>query len=481
MRDRAPELKPGFKLKAVWWQPVLTLGDLGLLAASYALSYWLRFHTLWLGGVDPRWVDRRHYWYAAPLVLGVFWITFKWLGLYRGRGSLSVVNEFSALLRGMFFGLAGLSALAFFYREFLYSTKVFLLTAVFGMLSLLAWRTLVRWFQLRLRRQGVGVARTVLAGSGPTAKRLAERLKANQALGYRVVGFVDELPVARARAAAKALNLPYLGKLSALAQACRKAEADCLLVALPASMASKTSGLVLEAAGLGLDLRIVSDLFGVITSPLAVDDIHGIPVFALKEAPLDRLNNRLMKRAFDLACVVPGLILLSPILGALALAVKLTSKGPVFYAQERVGLDHQTFKMLKFRSMRTDAESSGPGWTVKDDPRRTSIGAFLRKSSLDELPQLFNVLKGDMSLVGPRPERPFYVDQFSKTVDRYLQRHSVLPGLSGWAQVHGWRGDTSIEERTAFDLYYVENWSLSLDLLILVKTALELFEHETAY
>jgi exopolysaccharide biosynthesis polyprenyl glycosylphosphotransferase len=477
MRERVKDLR----LKAAWLQPVVTLGDLAALSASYWLAYWVRFHTLWLGAADPRWIDRRHYWYAWPLVLFVFWVTFKWLGLYRGRGSLSIVNEFSALLRGVLFGLLVLSAAAFFYREFLYSTKVFLATAGLAMASLLAWRTGIRWLQLRLRRQGIGIARTVLAGSGPTAQRLASRLKANPALGYRVVGFVDDLSAPKAKAAARALGAPFLGRLKMLAGACAQAQADCLLVALPAAESSRMSALVIEAAGLGLDLRIVSDLFGVITSPLAVDDIHGIPVFALKEAPLDRLNNRLVKRAFDLACVVPGLIVLSPILALVALAVKLTSRGPVFYAQERVGLDHQPFPMLKFRSMRIDAEKAGPGWTVKDDPRRTRIGGFLRRTSLDELPQLFNVLKGDMSLVGPRPERPFYVDQFSKSVDRYLQRHSVLPGLSGWAQVHGWRGDTSIEERTAFDLYYVENWSLSLDLLILMKTVLELFEHETAY
>ena len=477
MRERVKNIK----LKAAWLQPVMTLGDLLALGTSYYIAYWLRFHTLWLGVADPRWVDRWHYWYATPLVLSVFWVTFKWLGLYRGRGSLSIVNEFSALLRGVLFGLLVLSALAFFYREFLFSTKVFLVMALLAVFSLLLWRTGIRWFQLRLRRQGIGIARTVLAGSGSTAQRLAGRLKANPALGYRVVGFVDDLSPAKTKTAAKALSLPYLGRLKNLAAACTKAEADCLLVALPAGESSRTPALVIEAAGLGLDLRIVSDLFGVITSPLAVDDIHGIPVFALKEAPLDRLNNRIVKRAFDLACVVPGLIVLSPLLVLLALAIKLTSKGPVFYAQERVGLNDKPFKMLKFRSMRIDAEASGPGWTVKDDPRRTSMGGFLRKSSLDELPQLLNVLKGDMSLVGPRPERPFYVDKFSKSVDRYLQRHSVLPGLSGWAQVHGWRGDTSIEERTAFDLYYVENWSLSLDLLILVKTALELFEHETAY
>jgi FlaA1/EpsC-like NDP-sugar epimerase len=354
MRER-PSI--GMKIKAAWLQPVLTLGDLACLGASYLLAFLLRFQTGWLGPVDPRWADTRHYWYATPLVLGVFWFTFKWMGLYRGRGSLSVINEFSALLRGVLFGLLSLSALAFFYREFLYSTKVFLVTAILAMASLVIWRTLIRWLQLRLRRQGVGVARTILAGSGPTAKRLAERLRANPALGYRVVGFVDDLTAPKARAAAKSLRLPYLGRLKKLAAACTEARADCLLVALPAAAASRTPALVIEAAGLGLDLRIVSDLFGVITSPLAVDDIHGIPVFALKEAPLDRLNNRALKRAFDLALVIPGLIVLSPLLTLVALAIKLTSKGPVFYAQERVGLDHAPFKMLKFRSMRVDAEA----------------------------------------------------------------------------------------------------------------------------
>ena len=217
-----------------------------------------------------------------------------------------------------------------------------------------------------------------------------------------------------------------------------------------------------------------------ITSALAVDDIHGIPVFSLREAPLDRGLNRWMKRGFDLALVLPGLLLISPLLAAIAALVKLTSPGPVFFSQARVGLDNHPFQMLKFRSMRADAEKHGR-WTVKDDPRRTRFGTFLRKTSLDELPQLFNVLGGTMSLVGPRPEQPAYVDRFSRDIQRYLQRHQVLPGITGWAQVHGWRGDTSIEERTAFDLYYVENWSLSLDIFILLKTVLELFEHETAY
>jgi exopolysaccharide biosynthesis polyprenyl glycosylphosphotransferase len=468
------------RVPATLLQDLLPLGDLLVLLGAYALGYALRFRTPLLGPFAPGADEPRHYWYAGPAVAVVFFVTFKWLGLYRGRRFLNVVDEFQALWKGSFVALLGLSALAFFDREFAFSIKVFLLTAAFSLAGLLAWRTFMRWLQLRLRRQGVGVARTLLAGSGPTARRLAARLKGNPALGYRVLGFIDDLSPAKARAAAKALGLPCLGRLKGLTSAAKQCDADTLLIALPASLHQRDQSLILEAGTLGLDLRIVSDLYGVITSPLAVDDIHGIPVFSLREAPLDRRLNRWLKRSFDLGLTLAGLLLISPLLLLIAAAVKLSSPGPVFFRQARVGLGNRQFMMLKFRSMRADAEALGR-WTVKDDPRRTPLGTFLRKTSLDELPQLFNVVKGDMSLVGPRPEQPAYVDRFSQDIHRYLNRHQVLPGITGWAQVHGWRGDTSIEERTAFDLYYVENWSLSLDLLILLKTGLELFEHETAY
>jgi exopolysaccharide biosynthesis polyprenyl glycosylphosphotransferase len=292
------------------------------------------------------------------------------------------------------------------------------------------------------------------------------------------VGLVDD--GLRARKVAKAWSLPYLGRIAELDRALEAVKADCVIVALPASMHERIHRILLDFDRPDLELRIVSDLYGFITSPVAVDEIHGIPVFALKEAPLDRLGNRLLKRALDLALTLPALVLLAPLFLLVAVAVKLDSPGPVFFRQERVGLGNRRFQMIKFRSMRVDAEQ-GSTWTVKDDPRRTRVGAFLRRTSLDELPQLFNVLRGDMSLVGPRPEQPRYVEKFKASIPRYLQRHQVKAGITGWAQVHGLRGDTSIEERTAFDLYYVENWSLSLDLLILLKTALELFEHDTAY
>ncbi len=457
---------------------VLTLGDLGVLALSYAAAWWLRFRSPWLGAYPAGWDAPRVYWYAGPVVLAVFWLVFKYLGLYKSRRGISSIDEFSRLLSGTLFSLMALSALAFFIREFHFSIKVFLVMAGLSLLGLLVWRTLLRWAQIRARQKGYGVARTIVVGSGTMAKKLVERTKANPGIGYRLVGLVDD--GASARRTAKAWGLPYLGAIKGLGGAIAAAQADCVIVALPASMHSRTDRILLEFDRSGVELRIVSDLYGFITSPMAVDEIHGIPVFALKEAPLDRLGNRALKRALDLALVVPGLIVLSPLLLLLALLVKLDSDGPVFYSQERVGHNNKVFRMLKFRTMRVGADK-GATWTVKDDPRRTRSGGFLRRSSLDELPQLFNILKGEMSLVGPRPEQPRYVEQFKRSIPRYLQRHQVKAGLTGWAQVHGWRGDTSIEERTAFDLYYVENWSLSLDLLILAKTALELFEHETAY
>jgi exopolysaccharide biosynthesis polyprenyl glycosylphosphotransferase len=461
-----------------YFHAILTLGDLAVLAGAYGAAWGLRFRSPWLGAYPAGLDAPRVYWYAAPVVLAVFWIVFKYLGLYKSRRGISSIDEFSRLLRGSLFSLLTLSGLAFFIREFHFSIKVFLATAVFSLAGLLFWRTFLRWAQIRARQRGYGVARSIVVGHGAMARKLVERTKANPGIGYRLVGLVDDGPTARRTA--KAWALPYLGRISGLSKAVAAAQADCVIVALPASMHDRTNRILLEYDRSGVELRIVSDLYGFITSPVAVDEIHGIPVFALKEAPLDRLGNRLLKRVLDLALTVPALLLLSPLLLLVALIVKLDSPGPVFYAQERVGLNNRKFRMLKFRSMKQDADK-GSTWTVKDDPRRTRSGGFLRRSSIDELPQLLNILRGDMSLVGPRPEQPRYVAQFEKSIPRYLQRHQVKAGLTGWAQVHGWRGDTSIEERTSFDLYYVENWSLSLDLLILAKTALELFEHETAY
>ena len=227
---------------------------------------------------------------------------------------------------------------------------------------------------------------------------------------------------------------------------------------------------------------IASDVLGIITKSIDYDELFGIPVFEVRELPLNFTFNRMIKRTFDIIVSLTAVLVLSPILVITVILVKLTSKGPVFYGQERVSRDNKKFIMLKFRTMKADAESqSGPVWASENDPRRTPIGAFLRKASIDELPQFLNVLKGDISIVGPRPERPHFVEKFKDEIPRYMERHKVKGGITGWAQANGLRGDTSIEERIKYDLYYIENWTLWFDIKIIIKTALEIFHHKTAY
>jgi exopolysaccharide biosynthesis polyprenyl glycosylphosphotransferase len=221
-------------------------------------------------------------------------------------------------------------------------------------------------------------------------------------------------------------------------------------------------------------------VFQIIASQVSIDDLGGLPLLSMRDVRL-RGWHVTLKRAMDFAGSAALLVLLSPMMLLLALLVKLESPGPVFYAQERMGLDARPFMLLKFRSMRRDAESNGPGWTTPDDPRRTRIGVILRRLNFDELPQLINVLLGEMSLVGPRPERPYYVEQFKRSIPRYMERHKEKSGLTGWAQVNGLRGDTSIAERTKYDLWYIENWSLLLDMRILIRTFFRLIADHNAY
>jgi putative colanic acid biosynthesis UDP-glucose lipid carrier transferase len=236
-----------------------------------------------------------------------------------------------------------------------------------------------------------------------------------------------------------------------------------------------------EMSNLNVDLQFVPDLLALHTSRMRLKEIAGIPFISVREEALSGVD-RLVKRSFDLAASGLGLLLLSPLLALLALLVRVSSPGPVFYRQDRVGRDGHEFAMVKFRTMRSDAEAAtGPVWTTEHDPRVTGIGRFLRRTSLDELPQLWNVFKGDMSLVGPRPERRVFVEQFVQEMPRYFERHRVQSGLTGWAQVHGLRGNTSIAERTLYDLHYVENWSLLLDIKILLMTVHHVLRGENAY
>jgi Undecaprenyl-phosphate glucose phosphotransferase len=229
-----------------------------------------------------------------------------------------------------------------------------------------------------------------------------------------------------------------------------------------------------------VDIKIIPDLYQFVSVGGAIEEFEGLPVISLQESPIDGIN-LVTKRILDLTLALTISIVISPLLLLIAILVKTTSRGPIFYKQERVSVDGSSFSILKFRTMYTDAETHGPGWTTKGDSRVTPLGRFLRSWSLDELPQLLNVLRGDMSIVGPRPERPVFINEFRQRIPRYMLRHKVPAGMTGWAQVNGWRGDTSIDKRIEYDLYYIENWSLALDLKILFMTIFKGFRDRNAY
>jgi Undecaprenyl-phosphate glucose phosphotransferase len=325
-----------------------------------------------------------------------------------------------------------------------------------------------------LRRRGIGIRRVLIVGAREPGQVVYATIKRMPKLGYRVVGFLSD----SAQIGSKVGGVPILGKIASLGRVIRATRADEVIIALSGRSSADILDIVSLAEDESVDIKLYPDSFQLITNnEISVGDISGLPLINVKNVALDNPLNRALKRALDLAVAVTTLALFSPIMLLIALLIKMDSPGPVFFVQERVGLDGRPFPCIKFRGMRADAANLS-NWTTRDDPRVTYIGAFLRRYSLDELPQFMNVLRGEMSVVGPRPEQPVWVERFSQSIPRYVRRHKQKAGITGWAQVNGLRGDTSIEERTRYDLYYIENWSLLFDLRIIIKTTIGVITDE---
>jgi Undecaprenyl-phosphate glucose phosphotransferase len=320
--------------------------------------------------------------------------------------------------------------------------------------------------------------RILIAGAGDLGRLVADKILEHRELGYQIVGFVDD------KAAGDHLGyrgLPLLGTIDEAAEIATRESIDHLYVALPPEHHVQMLQLIENTARECVDVKVVPDLLQVIALRARLEDLDGLPVININDVPLQGFN-AIVKRGIDVAISSVALLALTMPLAIISLLVRLTSRGPVFYRQERMGLDGKPFMIYKFRSMYADAEAAtGPVFASEDDPRRTPIGRMLRRSNIDELPQLWNVLRGDMSIVGPRPERPLFVAQFKDKIPQYMLRHKVKAGITGWAQVNGWRGNTSIEKRIEYDLYYIENWSVRLDLKIMWLTLLRGFFHKHAY
>jgi len=457
---------------------------------AFVLAYGIRFES----GLVP--VTRGYppidqYLNIVPFVAVLTPLAFQLQGIYRLRRGRSRVDDFFAVLIGsilsVVFGVVFTTYIAVYYASaeekargaYEVSQVVWGIFLVLNVLFTYLSREAVRELLERRWRAGVGLKRILIAGAGDLGRMVADRVLQHREFGYQVVGFVDD------RAGGDHIGyrgLPLLGTLGEVGDIAQRERIDHLYVALPLEEHAKLLDLVEITSRECIDVKVVPDLLQFITLRARLEDLDGLPIININDVPLQGFNAWL-KRVIDIALSTAALVVLGIPLATIAAIVKLSSRGPVFYAQERMGLDGKAFTVYKFRSMFEGAESdSGPVWAREDDPRATPVGRWLRRLDLDELPQFWNVLRGDMSIVGPRPERPFFVEQFKHRIPQYMLRHKVKAGITGWAQVNGWRGNTSLEKRIEYDLYYIEHWSVSLDLKIMWLTVVRgLFQRGVAY
>jgi exopolysaccharide biosynthesis polyprenyl glycosylphosphotransferase len=450
-----------------------------LLATAFALvaAYDLRFRSE-IVPITKGVPDAASYYRLFPLMAVLWPVVYYFYGLYQVRRHHTRMEEGLAILVSTCLATLLLTGVATFYRGFSYSRLVLLLFLCLDIFFVFAGRTAIRRYLEEAWRHGVGVRHVLVVGAGRLGRAVIDKLVEHPEAGLRAVGIVDDDPRKRGESYE---GVPVIGTTAEVAQIVDARGIDTVFMALPLE-AHRTMLAVLKDVGRTVaDVRVVPDLLQHITFRAGVEDLDGLPVVHLTQVPLTGWMS-LMKRVLDVAMSLAALGFFSPLFGLIALAIRLEDGGPVFYRQTRMGLDGRPFDILKFRSMRVGAEDeSGPVWAGPEDPRCTRVGRWLRRTSLDELPQLLNVLRGDMSLVGPRPERPEFVREFKEKFPQYMVRHRVRAGMTGWAQVHGWRGNTSLTKRIEYDLYYIENWSLSLDLKILWLTVKHGFTHRNAY
>ena len=461
-------------------------GFLGMMA--FTLAYAARFETFIPAPKGQPPFER--YLEIMPFIGLLVPLAFYLQGAYRLRRSRSRVDDFFSVFVGSLMvvvvGLLGTLYFQVYYaaelarEEGAYEISRIVWGLFLVILVALTYgsREAVRGFMQRRFRAGLGLKRVLIAGTGSLARHVADKILNHADFGHRIVGFLDDNEDS-ARIGYR--GFPLLASLPEAEAALKNEKIDQLYIALPLEQHDKMLGLIEVANQACIDVKIVPDFLQFIALRARLEDLDGIPIVNINDVPLQGLNS-VVKRAIDVTVSSTALAVLAIPLAAISAIIRLTSPGPVFYRQERMGLDGHPFTVFKFRSMFVDAErNTGPVWTRENDPRRTPLGTVLRRFSIDELPQLWNVIRGDMSLVGPRPERPFFVEQFKNRVPQYMLRHKVKSGMTGWAQVNGWRGNTSIEKRIEYDLYYIENWSVLLDIKIMWLTVMWACFHKHAY
>ena len=456
---------------------IMLLVDIVVVIFSWYATYHIRFSTGLFPitkGIPPLY----QYLYFIPALAVIWFISLRLGGLYSPMRSDSRFNEYFKIFRSSTIAMVITLAAAFFYREFSYSRLfmgIFWGTSTF---ALIISHAVVRTILRELRRRGHNLRYVLIIGSGELGQTLAETFSRHPESGVVVVGMLadDKDDVGKTHH-----GYDVIGTIDDAKSKIVEHNIDQIFIALPHQAYDRLEKTLALLGDEAVDIKLAPDVMQFIRLNTSVEDFDGIPLVSLTESPMYGWNV-VFKRAFDIIFSILFIVIWSPVLFLISILIKLESRGPALYKQERMSLDGEAFTIYKFRSMRENAETdTGATWASQNDDRRTKVGKLLRKTSLDELPQLFNVLRGNMSLVGPRPERPVFVADFRKTVPMYMLRHKMKAGITGWAQVNGLRGNTSLERRIEYDLYYIENWSLKFDVKIIWLTLWKGFINKHAY
>ncbi len=460
------------------WLPLtLLVGDAGLVAASVVLAYEYRYHLDRIPQVVREPLAFGPYLAAIPVAVVMYIFALAANQQYRSWRGRTLVDQLFAMGSGIALAamlmLGGMSL----YRGFQYSRLTWVYTIVLSTALLTLERYLLRQYETRLRRRGIGTERVLMVGTGTGSQLLIQRMAMFPQYGFNVAGVLDD----RLGTGETFAGAPVVGRIADLPRLIPTLGVDQVFLAVPGATHDELIHLVKTCDDLQVEFKLVPDLLEIMSTRAAVDAIDGLPLVGIRRNKLTGAS-AVLKRAIDIVVSAIALLIASPFMVVIAGLIKLTSQGPILFRQPRVGLHGQRFTVYKFRSMIPDAEANtGPVVATPDDDRCTPVGRVLRRMSLDELPQLFNILRGDMSLVGPRPMPIFLVERFTNEIPRYLERHQVRPGLTGWAQVNDLRGGEAFTDRAMYDIYYVENWSLALDLKILLLTAARVFFQRRAY
>lgn len=452
--------------------------DALVIAFSYWLSWVAKFMLPFFGKVEKGALPFVTYMQLLILIVPCYLILYYGCGLYTPKRVQGRRLEFANIAKANLLGFLSITLVLYMIKEMHISRTMLGIFLVINSLLELLERNAIRYVLRKMRKKGYNQKHILLVGYSRAAEEYIDRIIENPQWGYTVRGILDD----HVEAGTIYRGIKVVGRIANLPVILPENKLDEIAITLGLNEYFRLEEIAALCEKSGVHTKFIPDYHNIIPTKPYTEDLLGLPVVNIRYVPLSNTFNAMVKRLMDVVGSLCCIILFSPIMLAACLGIKLTSPGPLIYRQVRVGLHNRSFEMYKFRSMEVQPETEETkAWTVKNDPRVTGIGKFMRKTSIDELPQLFNVLKGDMSLVGPRPERPFFVEKFREEIPRYMVKHQVRPGMTGWAQVKGYRGDTSIRKRIDCDLYYIENWTLGLDIKILFLTVFRGFVNKNAY